>query len=183
LFVAGFLLFLIVFGGLLSAIGPLVALAFGAAEAAVVLFVVGLAGGFVGGVVCGALLAGMGRTKTILLSTRGSSVAQLAHDFLARRGYTVFSQAPPRTTYCALAAAQAYAQATAPRHLSIRLFRFVGEKLCGIVPTAFYVHVTEREDGLQVSGPAPCVHDLERELRPHGVVASQPSGMPAQRNL
>ena len=84
----------------------------------------------------------------------------------------MFAQSPSGTTYCAVAAAQTYAQATESHNLSMRLHRFVGEKLCGIVPAVFYVHVTEQGDGLQVSGPAQCVRKVERDLRAHGVAAS-----------
>jgi hypothetical protein len=115
----------------------------------------------------------MGRTEIVCLSTRDSGVLQLAHDFLAKQGYTVFAQSPSGTTYCAVADAQTYAQATASQGLFMRLFRFVGEKLCGIVPAAFYVHLTEHGDGLQVSGPAQCVHRIERDLKAHGVAASR----------
>jgi hypothetical protein len=118
------------------------------------------------------LLAGMGRTKTIGLWTRDPGVLQLAHECLAKQGYTVFAQSLSGTTYVAVAAAQIYAQATASHDLSMRLLRFVGEKLCGIVPAAFYVHVTGQGDGLQVSGPAQCVRKVERDLRTHGVAAS-----------
>lgn len=172
LFVAGFLLFLVVFGGLISGVGPLVALFLGEGKAVDALLVVGLGGGIVGGLVLGLLLAGMGRTKTICLSTRDPSVLQLAHESLAKQGYTVFAQTPSGTTYWAEAAAQNYAQATASHDLSMRLYRFVGEKLCRIVPAAFYVHVTDQGDRLQVSGPAPCVRKVERDLRSHGVAAS-----------
>jgi len=172
LFVAGFLLFLVVFGGLIGGVGPLVALFLGEARAAEALLVVGLGGGIVGGLACGLLLAGMGRTTTICLSTRDPSALQLAHEFLAKQGYTVFAQSPSGTTYCALAAAQTYAQATASHALSMRLFRFVGENLCGIVPAAFYVHVTEQDDRLHVSGSAEYVRKFERYLRTHGVATS-----------
>jgi hypothetical protein len=172
LFVAGFLLFLVVFGGLIGGVGPLVALVLGEAKAADAFLVVGLGTGIVGGLVFGLLLAGMGRTKSICLPTRDPSVLQLAHECLAKQGYTVFAQSPFGTTYCALAAAQTYAQATASDDLSMRLFRFVGENFCGIVPAAFYVHVTEQGDRLQVSGPAQCVRKVERDLRTNGVAAS-----------
>jgi hypothetical protein len=172
LFVTGFLLFLIVFGALIGVVGPLVALFLGEVKAAGALLVVGLGTGIVGGLVFGLLLAGMGRTTTVCLSTRDPGVLQLAHECLAKQGYTVFAQSPSGTTYCAVAAAQTYAQATASHDLFMRLFRFVGEKLCGIVPAAFYVHVTGQGDGLQVSGPAQCVRKVERDLRAHGVAAS-----------
>jgi hypothetical protein len=172
LFVAGFLLFLIVFGVLIGGVGPLVALFLGGARAADTVLIVGLGGGIVGGLAFGLLLAGMGRTKTICLSTRDPSVLQVAHEFLAKEGYTLFAQSPPDTTYCAVAAGQTYAQAAASRDLSIRLFRLVAEQLCGIVPAGFYVHVTEHCDRLQISGPAQCVRKLERDLRTHGVAAS-----------
>jgi hypothetical protein len=173
LFVAGFLLFVVVIGGLIGGIGSLVALFLGEAEAAVVLLVVGLGTGIVGGLVFGFLLAGMGRMKTVCLSTRDPSVLQLAHESLAKQGYTVFAQSPSATTYCAVAAAQTYARASASLDLSMRLFRFVGENLCGIVPAAFYVHVTEEGDRLQVAGPAQCVRKVERDLRTHAVAAPQ----------
>jgi hypothetical protein len=172
LFLAGFLLFLVVVGGLIGGVGPLVALIMGEAKAADFFLVVGLGTGVVGGLVFGLLLAGMGRTKTICLATRDPSVLQLAHECLAKQGYAVFAQSPSGTTYCAEAAAQNYVQATASHDLSMRLFRFVGENLCGIVPAAFYVHVTEQSDRLQVSGPAQCVRKIERDLRTHGVAAS-----------
>jgi hypothetical protein len=172
LFVAGFLLFLITVGGLIGVFGPLVALFLGEAKAAYYLLVVGLGTGIIGGLAFGLLLAGMGRTKTICLSTRDPSVLQLAHECLAKQGYTVFAQSPSGTTYWAEAAAQTYAQAIASHDLSMRLFRFVGEKLCGIVPAAFYVHVTEQGDTLQISGPAECICKVERDLRTHGVAAS-----------
>jgi len=165
LFVAGFLLFLLVFGGLIGGFGPLVALFLGEAKAANALLVVGFGTGIVGGLAFGLLLAGMGRTKTICLSTRDPSALQLAQECLAKQGYTVFAKSPSGTTYWAVAAAQTYAQATASHDLSMRLFRFVSEKLCGIVPAAFYVHVTEQVDRLQVSGPAQCVRKVERDLR------------------
>ena len=171
LFVAGFLLFLVAVGALIGRVGPLVALFLGEAKAAGALLVVGLGTGVVGGLVFGLLLAGMGRTKTVCLSTRGPGALQIAHEFLAKQGYTVFAQSPSGTTYCAMAAAQTYAQATESLDLFMRLFRFVGEKLCGIVPAAFYVHVTEQGDGLQVSGPAQCVRKIKRDLRTHGVAA------------
>ncbi len=172
LFVAGFLLFSVVLGVWIGAVGPLVALALGQARAAGALLVVGLGTGAVGGLVFGLLLAGMGRTKTVCLSTAGPGVLQLAHECLAKQGYTVFAELPSGTTYCALVAAQTYARATASDDLSMRLFRFVGERLCGIVPAAFYVHVAERDGGLQLSGPARNVRKVERELRAHGVAAS-----------
>ena len=84
----------------------------------------------------------------------------------------MFAQSPSGTTYCAEAAAYTYALTTVSQDLFTRLFRFVGEKLCGIFPAAFYVHLTEQGDELQVSGPARCVRQLERELRSHGVTAS-----------
>jgi hypothetical protein len=167
LFVAGFLLFLVVFGGLIGGVGPLVALFLGEAKAGDALLVVGLGGSIVGGLAFGLLLAGMGRTKIICLSTRDPNVLQLAHESLAKQGYTVFAQSPSGTTYCAVAAAQTYAQATASHDLFMCLYRFVGENLCGIFPAAFYVHVTEQGDRLQVSGPAQCVRKLERDLRTH----------------
>jgi hypothetical protein len=172
LFVAGFLLFLVAFGGLIGGVGPLVALFLGEAKAADALLVVGLGTGVVGGFVFGLLLAGMGRTKTMSLSTRDPSVLQLAHECLAKQGYTVFAQSPSGTTYCAEAAAQTYAQATASHDLFMRLYRFVAENLCGIFPAAFYVHVTELGDRLQVSGPAQCVRKVVRDLKTHGVPAS-----------
>jgi len=172
LFIAGFLLFLVAFGALIGGVGPLVALFLGDVKAAGALLVVGVGTGIAGGLVFGLLLAGMGRTKTVCLSTRDPGVLQLAHESLAKQGYTVFAQSPSGTTYCAVAAAQTYAQATASHDLFMRLFRFVGEKLCGIVPAAFYVHVTEQGDGSQVSGPAQCVRKVERDLRAHGVAAS-----------
>jgi hypothetical protein len=147
LFGAGFLLFLVVFGALIGGVGPLVALFWGEAKAAGALLVVGLGTGIGGGLVFGLLFAGMGRTKTLCLSTHDPSVLPLAHECLAKQGYTVFAQAPSGTTYWAEAAAQTYAQVTVSRDLSMRLFRFVGEKLCGIVPAAFYVHVTEQGSG------------------------------------
>ena len=172
LFVAGFLLFLVVFGVLIGVVGPLVALFLEKATAAGALLVVGLGGGIGGGLTFGLLLAGMGRTKAICLPTRDPSVLRLAHECLARQGYTVDAQSPSGTTYCDVAAAQTYAQAMASHYLSIRLFRFVGENLCGIMPAAFYVHVTEQGDRLQVSGPALCIHKVELDLRTHGVVAT-----------
>jgi hypothetical protein len=172
LFVAGFLLFLVVFGALTGGVGYLVALLLGEAKAAGALLVVGLGTGFVGGLVFGGLLAGMGRTKTVCLATRDPGVLQLAHECLAKQGYAVFAQSPSGTTYWAMTAAQTYAQATASHDLSMRLFRFVGEKLCAIVPAAFYVHMTEQGDGLLVTGPAQCVRKVERDLRDHGVAAS-----------
>jgi hypothetical protein len=171
LFVAGFLLFLVVVGVLIGALGPLVALFLGEGKAAGALLVVGLGTGIVGGLVFGGLLAGMGRTKTVCLSTRYPGALQLAHECLAKQGYEVFAQSPSGTTYCAVAAAQTYAQATASHDLFMRLYRFVGEKLCGIFPAAFYVHVTEQGDGLLVSGPAQCVRKVERDLRDHGLAA------------
>jgi hypothetical protein len=174
LFVAGFLLFLVVFGGLIGGVGPLVARFFGDAKAAEALLVWGLGTGIGGGLILGLLLAGMGRTKTICLSTRDPSALQLAHECLAKQGYTVFAQqAPSGTTYCAEAAAQTYAQVTASHDLYTRLLRFVLENICGIMPAAFFVHVTEQGDGLQVSGPAQCVRKVERDLRTHGVEARQ----------
>jgi hypothetical protein len=172
LFVAGFLFFLVMFGALIGGVGPLVALLLREAKAAGALLVVGLGTGIGGGLFFGLLFAVTGRTKTIFLSTRDPGVLQLAHECLAKQGYTVFAQSPSGTTYCAVAAAQTYAQATASHELSLRLFRFVGEKLCGIVPAAFYVHVTEQGDGVHVSGPAQCVRQVERDLRTHGVAAS-----------
>jgi hypothetical protein len=172
LFVAGFLLFFIVFGGLFGGVGPLVAQLLGDAKAAEALLVWGLGTGIGGGIVLGLLLAGMGRTKTICFSTRDSGVLQLAHECLAKQGYTVFAQSPFGTTYCAAKAAQSYAQATASHDLTMRLFRFVGENLCGIIPAVFYVQVTEQGDRLQVSGPAQCVRKFERDLRTYGVAAS-----------
>jgi hypothetical protein len=172
LFVAGFLLVLLLVGGLIGGVGPLVAQFLGAAKAAHALLVVGLGTGIASGLVFGLLLAGMGRTKTICLSTRDPSALQLAHEFLAKEGYTAFAQAPSGTTYCAAAAAQTYAQNTASYDLYMRLFRFVGEKLCGVFPAVFYVHVTEQGDGLHVSGPSQFVRKLERDLRTHGVAAS-----------
>ena len=132
----------------------------------------GLGTGIGGGFVLGLLLAGMGRTKTVCLSARDPGVLQLAHECLAKQGYEVFAQSPSGTAYCAVTAAQTYAQATASHDLFMRLFRFVGEKLCGIVPAAFYVHVAEQGDGLLVSGPAQCVRKVERDLRAHGIAAS-----------
>jgi hypothetical protein len=173
LFVAGFLLFLVAVGALIGGVGPLVAVFLGEAKAAGTLLVVGLGTGVGGGLVFGLLLAVMGRTKTVCLSTRDSGVLQLVHDFLAKQGYTAFAQSPSGTTYCAMADAQAYGHATASRELVMRLFRFVAKKLCGIVPAAFYVHVTEHGDGLHVSGPAQFVHRFERDLRAHGVAASR----------
>jgi hypothetical protein len=170
LFVAGFLLFLVVFGGLIAGVGTLVARFLGEAKAAEAFLVWGLGTGIVGGLVLGLLLAGMGRTKTVCLSTREPGVLQLAHEFLAKQGYTVFAKSPSGTTYCTVAAAQTYAQTTSSHDLFMRLYRFVGEKLCGIVPAAFYVHVTEQGDRLQVSGPAQFVRKLER-----GVLAERPN--------
>lgn len=172
LFVAGFLLFLIVVGVLIGVFGPLVAQFMGLARAAEYLLVVGLGTGILGGLIFGLLLAGMGRTKTICLSTRDPSALQLAQECLAKQGYTVFAQSPSGTTYCAEKDAQTYALTTASHDLSTRLYRFVGEKLCGIFPAAFYVHVTVQGDRLQVSGPAQCVRKVERALRTHGVAAS-----------
>jgi hypothetical protein len=169
LFVAGFLLFFVVFGGLIGGVGPLVAQFLGEGRAAYYLLVVGLGTGILGGLFFGVLFAGTGRTKTIFLSTRDPSVLRLAHESLAKQGYTVFEQTPSGTTYWAEAAAQTYALA---RGAPNDLFRFVGEKLCGIFPAAFYVHVTEQGDGVQVSGPAQCVRRLERDLRSLGVVPS-----------
>jgi hypothetical protein len=171
LFVAGFLLFSVVFGVLVGVFGPLVARFLWQAQVARALLVVGITG-TIGGIYFGLLFAGMGRTRTICLSTLDPSVLQLAHECLAKQGYTVFAQSPSRTTYCAVADAQTYALSTASRDLSTRLYRFVGEKLCGIFPAAFYVHVTEQGDGLQVSGPYQCVRKVERDLRTHGVAAS-----------
>jgi hypothetical protein len=173
LFVAGFLLFLVTVGALIGGVAPLVTLLLGEAEAARALFVVGLGTAVIGGLVFGLLLAAMGRTKTVYLPTHGPGALQLAGEFLAKQGYTVFAQSPSGTAYCAVADAQTYAQATASQDLSMRLFRFVGENLCGIVPAAFYVHVTEQGDGLQVSGPAQCVHKIARYWRAHGVAASR----------
>jgi hypothetical protein len=170
LFVAGFLLFLVVFGVLVGVFGPLVARFLGQAQVARALLVVGLTGIF-GGLAFGLLFSGMGRTKTLCLSTRDPSVLQLVHESLAKQRYTVFAQAPSGTTYCAVADAQTYALTTASRDPSTRLYRFVGEKLCGIFPAAFYVHVTEQGDGLHVSGPYQSVRKVERELRTHGVAA------------
>jgi hypothetical protein len=172
LFVAGFLLFLVVIGVLIGGVGPLVALFLGGAKTAEALLVVGLGTGIGGGLVFGGLLAGMRSTKTICLSIRDPSFLQLAHECLAKQRYTVFAQSPSGATYCAMAAAQTYAQATASHDLSMRLFRFVGEKLCGIVPAAFYVHLTEQGERVQVSGPAQCVRKVERDLRTHSVAAS-----------
>jgi hypothetical protein len=171
LFVAGFLLFLVVVGILIGGIGPLVVQLLGVGKAAGPLLAVGLGTGIVGGLVFGLLLAVMGRTKTLCFSTRDPGVLQLAHESLTKRGYTVVAQSPSGTTYCAMADAQKYAQATASasHYLSMRLFRFVGGRLCGIYPTAFFVHVTEQGDRLQVSGPAQCVHRVERELRTQGI--------------
>lgn len=172
LFVAGFLLFLVVFGALIGGVGPLVAQFLGDAKAARAFLVWGLLTGICGGLVLGFILAGTGRTKTICLSTRDPSVLQLAHECLAKQGYTVFAQSLSGTTYCAVKDAQTYAQATASHDLYTRLLRFVLEKLCGIMPAGFYVHVTDQGDGLLVSGPAQCVRKVERELRAHGVAAS-----------
>jgi hypothetical protein len=172
LFVAGFLLFLIVVGGLMGVVGPLVAQFLGEAKAVYYLLVVGLGTGIIGGLILGLMFVGMGRTKTLSLSTRDPSVLQLAHEYLAKQGYTVFEQTPSGTTYCAEKDAQTYALATASHDLFTRLYRYVGEKLCGIIPAAFYVHVTEQGDGSQVSGPAQCVRKVERDLRAHGVAAS-----------
>jgi hypothetical protein len=172
LFVAGFLLVLVVIGALIGGVGPLIALLLGEAKAADALLVVGLGTGIGGGLVFGLLFASMGRTKTFCLSTRDPGVLQLAHECLAKQGYTVFAQSPSGTTYWAEAAAQTYAQVTTSHELFMRLFRFVGEKLCGIVPAAFYVHVTEQGDTLHVSGPAQCIRKVEHDLRTHGVAAS-----------
>lgn len=171
LFVAGFLLFLIVVGVLIGGIGPLLVQLLGVGKAAGPLLAVGLGTGIVSGLVFGLLLAIMGRTKTICFSAHDPGVLQLAHESLARQGYTVVAQSPSGTTYCAVAHAQTYAQATATaaHHLSMRLFRFVGGRLCGIYPAAFFVHVTEQGDRLQVSGPAQCVHRVERDLRNQGI--------------
>jgi hypothetical protein len=169
LFVAGFLLFFVLIGGLIGGIGPLVAQILGEGKAAYYLLVVGLGTAIVGGLFFGLLFAGTGRTKTISLSTRDPSILRLAHEGLAKQGYTVFAQTPSGTTYWAEEAAQTYALARGGAH---GLFRFVGEKLCGIFPAAFYVHVTEQGDELQVSGPAQCVRKLERDLRSLGVVPS-----------
>jgi hypothetical protein len=172
LFVAGFLLFFITVGVLIGVVGPLVAQFMGAARAAEYLLVVGLGTGLLGGIIFGSLMAGTGRTKTISLPTRDPSVLQVAHECLAKQGYTVFEQSASGTTYCAEKDAQTYALATASRHPGIRLYRFVGEKLCGVFPAAFYVHVTQQGDRLQVSGPAQCVHKIERALITQGVAAS-----------
>ena len=169
LFVAGFLLFLVVFGGLIGGVGPLVALFLGGAKAVHALLFVGIGGGIVGGLAFGLLLAGMGRTKTICLPASDPSVLQLAHEFLARQGYSVCAQSPSETTFYAVVAAQTYVQAIASHSLFLRLFRFAGEYLCGIVPAAFYVHVTEQGDRLQVSGPAQCIRRIERDFRTHGL--------------
>jgi hypothetical protein len=172
LFVAGFLLFLIVVGVLIGVVGPLALRFLGEVRAAYYLLVVGLGTGILGGLFFGSLLAVMGRTKTISLPTRDPSVLQLAHECLAKQGYTVFEQSASGTTYCAEKDAQTYALATASRHPGIRLYRFVGEKLCGVFPAAFYVQVTQQGDRLQVSGPAQCVHKIERAFRTQGVAAS-----------
>jgi hypothetical protein len=172
MFVAGFLLFLIVFGGLIGGVGSLVAQFMGEAKAAKTLLIVGLGTGIIGGLYFGLLFAGTGRTKTICLSARDPSVSQLANECLAKQGYTVFAQSPSGTTYCAMAAAQTYAQATASDYLLMRLYRFVGEKLFGIFPAAFYVHVTDLGDRLQVSGPAQCIRKVQRDMRTQGVAAS-----------
>jgi hypothetical protein len=165
LFVAGLLLFLLVSGVLFGWVAAFIALCFGEVKGAGILLVVGLGTGIVGGLVFGLLLAGMGRTITVCLSTRDPGVLQLTHECLANQGYTVFAQSPSGTTYYAVRDAQTYAQATASHGLFMRLFRFVGERLCGIVPAAFFVHVAEQGDGLQVSGPAQCVRKVERDLR------------------
>jgi hypothetical protein len=172
LFVAGFLLFLVVYGVLIGVFGPLVARFLGAGKAAHDLLIAGIGTGIGGGLIFGWIFAGTGRTKTICLATRDPSVMQLARECLAKQGYTVFAQSPSGTTYCAITAAQTYAQTTASHDLWTRLYRFVGERLCGIFPAAFYVHVTDQGDRLQVSGPAQCVRKLERELRTRGVPAS-----------
>jgi hypothetical protein len=171
LFVAGFLLFLVVFGVLIGGVGQLFALLLGEAMSAGELLVLGLGTGIGGGLVFGGLLTGMGRTKTVCLSTRYPGALQLAHECLAKQGYAVLAQSPSGTTYYAVTSAQTYAQATAPHDLSMRLFRFISENLLRIVPTAFYVHVTEQGDGLLVSGPTQCVRKVERDLRDHGLAA------------
>jgi len=171
LFVAGFLLFLVVVGILIGGIGPLVVLILGVDKAAGPLLAVGLGTGIVGGLVFGLLLAVMGRTKTLCFSTHDPVVLQLAHESLVKQRYTVVVQSPSDTTYCAMTHAQTYAQATATasHDLSMRLFRFVGGNLCGIYPAVFFVHLTEQGDGLHVSGPAQCVHRVERDLRTQGI--------------
>jgi hypothetical protein len=169
LFVAGFLLFLIVVGGLIGMLLPLVAQFLGVGKLAVALLAVGLGTGIIGGLVFGLLLAGMGRTKTLCFPTHDPGVLQLTHDSLAKHGYTVFAQSPSDTTYCTVAHAQTYAQATASDHLSMRLLRFVGWKLCGIYPAVFFVHVIRQDGKLYVSGPAQNVHKVERELRTQGI--------------
>jgi hypothetical protein len=169
LFVAGFLLFLVMCGILISGVGPLVALLLGESKAASALLVVGLGTGIIGGLVFGSLLASMGRTKTACLPTRDPGVLQLAHECLAKQGYTVCERLPSETTYFAEAAVQTYERAIASNDLSLRLFRFIAERLCGIVPAAFFVQVIDQADGLQVSGPAQCVRKVESDLKAQGV--------------
>jgi hypothetical protein len=169
LFVAGFLLFLVMCGILISGVGPLVALLLGETKAASALLVVGLGTGIIGGFVFGSLLASMGRTKTVCLPKHDPGALQLAHECLAKQGYTVCERLPSETTYCAEAAVQTYARSTALQYLSIRLFRFIAERLCGIVPAAFLVQVIDQADGLQVSGPAQCVRKVENYVKAQSV--------------
>jgi hypothetical protein len=169
LFVAGFLLFLVTFGVLIGVVGPLVAQLWGAAKAADALLRVGLLTGIFGGIIFGLIMAGTGRPRSICLSTRDPSVLQLVHESLAKQGYAVFAQSPSGTTYCATKDAQTYALTTASHNLSTRLYRFVGEKLCGIFPAVFYVHMTEQGERLQISGPYSSVRRVESDLRNHGV--------------